>query len=102
MRGRFNDPQAVYDGGMRILEHGIFEHLAKESDELKLTAADFLPDNQDQNKESRINVLQRRRSQVYKEELESKRNAPTRKSLLSRVTGAGSETQNSLSKPLLG
>jgi hypothetical protein len=114
MRGRFNDAEAVYHGAMRILEHGIFEHLAKDDDHAaveapKVTAADVLPDNQHQDTESRINVLQRRRTALYNEELEHKRLKdtlePKRQSLLARASsamGVRSSARSSLSKPLLG
>jgi len=102
MRGRFNDSESVYHGAMRILEHGIFEHLAKEEEDLTLTAADVLPDNQSQDKESKINMLQRRRSTVYKAELEAgSTKAP---SVLQKVRNSMGPkvADGSLSKPLLG
>merc|ERR1711904_471636 len=51
MRGRFNDAHDVYDGGMRILEHGIFEHLADKHNDYKLNHADFKAENQAPDKE---------------------------------------------------
>jgi hypothetical protein len=104
MRGRFNDAEDVYHGAMRIIEHGIFEHLAKEEEDLTLTAADVLPENQEQGKESKINMLQRRRSTVYKAELEAA-GKTKEESIVQKVRksfGARAVSDGSLSKPLLG
>jgi hypothetical protein len=107
MRGRFNDAEDVYHGAMRIIEHGIFEHLAKEEEDLTLTAADVLPENQEQGKESKINVLQRRRSTLYKAELQAAGTTrlTKRQSLLQKAKsamGVAPTTNSSLEKPLLG
>merc|ERR1719235_2303243 len=63
MRGRFNGADAVYDGGMRIIEHGIFEHIALQKDVEKNAITDMKVEE-----EPKINQLQRRRSQLYKED----------------------------------
>merc|ERR1719375_3050520 len=93
MRGRFNSADAVYDGGMRIIEHGIFEHLAiKEKDAEVGAIADATPVPE----EPKINLLQRRRSALYKEDKASGKLQSQRKSLVHRVAGGGD-----LKKPLL-
>jgi hypothetical protein len=92
MRGRFNSADAVYDGGMRIIEHGIFEHLAaKDKDAEKGAITDMKVEEEPQ-----INKLQRRRSSLYKEDKASGKLQSQRKSFLNRVAGGGD-----LQKPLL-
>jgi hypothetical protein len=97
MRGRFNGADKVYDGAMRVLEHGIFEHLAKgDGDGMDATKGDLRADAQHPDKESTINQLQRRRSQMYKQEKASGQLISQRKSFVHRVAGGGD-----LAKPLL-
>jgi hypothetical protein len=92
MRGRFNSADSVYDGGMRIIEHGIFEHLAaKDKDAEKGAITDMKVEEEPQ-----INKLQRRRSSLYKEDKASGKLQSQRKSFLNRVAGGGD-----LQKPLL-
>jgi hypothetical protein len=93
MRGRFNSADAVYDGGMRIIEHGIFEHLAaKDKDAEKGAIADTTTITE----EPQINKLQRRRSMLYKEDKASGKLQSQRKSFVHRMAGGGD-----LHKPLL-
>jgi hypothetical protein len=109
MRGRFNDWHDVYDGGMRILEHGIFEHLAKDKhDEYNLASSEFKADAQSPNKESTISQMQRRRSTVYKAEMKSGAIHTQRKSFIykaSNVLTVGNvdkkATGTGLAEPLL-
>jgi hypothetical protein len=89
MRGRFNSADAVYDGGMRIIEHGIFEHLANKDAE-----AGAIADAPAE--EPQINKLQRRRSMLYKQDKASGKLQSQRNSLVHRVGGGGD-----LKKPLL-
>jgi hypothetical protein len=99
MRGRFNGADKVYDGAMRILEHGIFEHLAPKCDGsigMGATKADTRADAQHPDKESTINQLQRRRSQMYKQEKASGKLTSQRKSFVHKIAGGGE-----LAKPLL-
>jgi hypothetical protein len=94
MRGRFNSADAVYDGGKRIIEHGIFEHLAnKEKDTEKGAIADTTTT---MTEEPQINKLQRRRSTLYKEDKASGKLQSQRKSFVHRMAGGGD-----LHKPLL-
>jgi len=92
MRGRFNSADAVYDGGMRIIEHGIFEHLAVKKD----AETGAIADTTTMTEEPKINKLQRRRSLLYKEDKASGKLQSQRKSFVHRVAGGGD-----LQKPLL-
>jgi hypothetical protein len=94
MRGRFNAADAVYDGGMRIIEHGIFEHISAEK--LANAAEKIAGAITDTTEEPKINQLQRRRSTLYKEEKASGKLQSQRKSFVHRVAGGGD-----LQKPLL-
>jgi hypothetical protein len=95
MRGRFNSADAVYDGGMRIIEHGIFEHIADAKK--KDTEAGAIADATTTiTEEPQINKLQRRRSTLYKEDKASGKLQSQRKSFVHRVAGGGD-----LAKPLL-
>jgi hypothetical protein len=91
MRGRFNSADSVYDGGMRIIEHGIFEHLSLPKDVEKNAITDTKVEEEPQ-----INKLQRRRSLLYKEDKASGKLQSQRKSFVHRVAGGGD-----LKKPLL-
>jgi hypothetical protein len=96
MRGRFNSADAVYDGGMRIIENGIFEHIAEANKkDLPSTEVSAITDAKGDD-EPKINKLQRRRSQLYKEEKASGTLQSQRKSFVHRVAGGGD-----LAKPLL-
>jgi hypothetical protein len=78
---------------MRIIEHGIFEHLAaKDKDAEKGAIADTTTITE----EPQINKLQRRRSMLYKEDKASGKLQSQRKSFVHRVAGGGD-----LQKPLL-
>jgi len=92
MRGRFNAADAVYDGGMRIIEHGIFEHIAAAKVQDSATSA--IADTSTE--EPKINQLNRRRSLLYKEDKASGKLQSQRKSFVHRVAGGGD-----LEKPLL-
>jgi len=95
MRGRFNSADAVYDGGMRIIEHGIFEHIADAKK--KDTEAGAIADATTTiTEEPQINKLQRRRSTLYKEDKASGKLHSQRKSFVHRMAGGGD-----LQKPLL-
>jgi hypothetical protein len=91
MRGRFNSADSVYDGGMRIIEHGIFEHLAAKDKDAEKAITDTKVEEEPQ-----INKLQRRRSLLYKEDKASGKLQSQRKSFVHRVGGGGD-----LKKPLL-
>jgi hypothetical protein len=105
MRGRFNGADAVYDGGMRIIENGIFEHLAPSSPKNAVTDENAEPaegkatsgeDAKAKNAEPLINQLQRSRAASYKMEKASGKTLSRRKSMVHRVAGGGD-----LNKPLL-
>jgi len=93
MRGRFNSADAVYDGGMRIIENGIFEHMAAKVKDAETGA---IADTTTMTPEPQINKLQRRRSTLYKEDKANGKLQSQRKSFVHRVAGGGD-----LQKPLL-
>jgi hypothetical protein len=95
MRGRFNSADAVYDGGMRIIENGIFEHIADEKKKTGDAEKGQITDMPQE--EPKINQLQRRRSLLYKEDKASGKLQSQRKSFVHKLGGGGGD----LHKPLL-